>query len=67
MNNNHIPDARDGLTGRERTVLRVLQEIQKERDDRNVPTAMIWGRICEHFHISQEELLAMLVRLGVRK
>jgi len=35
-----ISDARDGLTRRERVVLYVLHEIQKERGERNVPTAM---------------------------
>ncbi len=27
-------------------MLFVLHEIQKERGDRNVPTAMLWGRVC---------------------
>lgn len=62
-----IPDVRDGLTRRERVVLSVLHEIQKERGDRNVPTAMLWGRVCEHFHISPEELSEMLARLGARR
>lgn len=63
----HIPDVRDGLTRRERIVLHVLHETQKERGDRNVPTAMVWGRVCEHFYISPEELSEMLARLGARK
>jgi hypothetical protein len=62
-----IPDVRDGLTREERVVLYVLHETQKERGDRNVPTAMLWGRVCEHFYISPEELSAMLARLGARK
>jgi len=61
-----MPDLRDGLTRRERVVLQVLREVQKERGDRNVPTAMVWGRVCEHFYISPEELSAMLARLGGR-
>lgn len=48
-------------------VLYVLSETQKERGDRNVPTAMLWGRVCEHFYISPEELSAMLARLGARR
>jgi hypothetical protein len=28
---------------------------------------MLWGRVCEHFYISPEELSAMLARLGARK
>jgi hypothetical protein len=62
-----LPDVRDGLTRRERIVLHVLHETQKERRDRNVPTAMLWGRVCEHFYISPEELSAMLARLGARR
>ena len=65
--NDGIPDVRDGLTREERLVLYVLHETQKERGDRNVPTAMLWGRVCEHFYISPEDLSAMLARLGARK
>ena len=48
-------------------VLWVLHETQKERKGRNVPTAMLWGRVCEHIDISPDELSAMLARLGARK
>ncbi|HEX6904103.1 MAG TPA: hypothetical protein VF789_30615 [Thermoanaerobaculia bacterium] len=56
-----IPDVRDGLTRQERIVLTVLG------GDRNVPTAMLWGRVCEHFYISPEDLSEMMARLGARK
>jgi hypothetical protein len=62
-----VPDVRDGLTREERVVLWVLSEAQKERGGRDVPTAMLWGRVCEHFYISPEDLSAMLARLGARK
>jgi len=62
-----LPDIRDGLTRKERVVLYVLHEAQKERGERHVPTAMLWGRVCEHFYISPEELSEMLARLGARK
>jgi hypothetical protein len=62
-----VPDVRDGLTRRERVVLYVLRQTQAERGDRNVPTAMLWGRVCEHFYISPEDLSAMLARLGARR
>jgi len=62
-----IPDVRDGLTRRERLVLHVLHEAQKERGERSVPTAMLWGRVCEYFYISPEDLTAMLARLGARR
>lgn len=59
-----LPDARDGLTRRERIVLWVLHETQRERGGRNVPTAMLSGRVCEHVHMTPEELMAILARLG---
>jgi hypothetical protein len=62
-----IPDVRDGLTREERVVLYVLNETQKERGGRNVPTAMLWGRVCEYFYISPDELSAMLARFGASK
>ena len=62
----HIADVRDGLTREERVVLYVLHQTQKERGDRNVPTAMLWGRVCEYFYISPEALSEMVARLGAR-
>jgi hypothetical protein len=67
MTHDDIPDVRDGLTRRERIVLSVLREAQKERGDYNVPTPMLWGRVCERFYISPEDLSAMLARLGANK
>ncbi|MET0498349.1 MAG: hypothetical protein ABW106_08795 [Steroidobacteraceae bacterium] len=67
MPDDDIPDVRDGLTRKERIVLRVLHETQKESGDHNVPTPMLWGRVCEHLYISPAELTAMLARLGARK
>lgn len=58
-----IPDARDGLTRVERVVLWQLHETQKERGDRSVPTAMLYGRVVEHVSISVEELQRVLQRL----
>jgi hypothetical protein len=65
--NDVIPDVRDGLTREERLVLYVLHATQQERGGRHVPTAMLWGRVCEHFYISPEALSAMLARLGARR
>jgi hypothetical protein len=62
-----IPDIRDGLTRRERVVLHVLHQTQKERGDRNVPTAMLWGRVCELIDMSPDELSTILARLGARR
>lgn len=47
MDNEKLPDVRDGLTREERIVLWVLHETQKERGDRNVPTPMLWGRVSQ--------------------
>ena len=67
MSLDDIPDSRDGLTRKERIVLYVLHQTQKERGDHNVPTAMLSGRLCEYFYISPEELSKMLARLGAMK
>ncbi len=62
-----IPDVRDGLTRRERIVLYVLHQTQAERGGRNVPTVMLYGRVCEHIDITPDELSDMLARLGARR
>jgi hypothetical protein len=62
-----IPDVRDGLTREERVVLYVLHQTQHERGGRTVPTPMLWGRVCEHFYISPEDLSLMLAHLGARR
>ena len=62
-----MPDVRDGLTRRERILLKVLHDTQKERGGRNVPTAMLWGRVSEYMDISPEELSLLLARLGARR
>jgi hypothetical protein len=67
MKTTNLPDIRDGLTRSERVVLWVLHEIQKERAGRDVPTAMLYGRVCEHIDITPDELTEMLARLGARK
>jgi hypothetical protein len=83
MTTEDLPDIRDGLTRKERIVLHVLHTIQREREgqqsessehrsagaagDRNVPTPLLWGRVCEYFYISPDELSEMLARLGARR
>jgi hypothetical protein len=67
MSDDRTPDVRDGLTREQRVVLYVLSQLQKERGDRNVPTTLLWGRVCEHFYISPEDLSEMLAQLGARK
>lgn len=58
-----LPDVRDGLTRKERVVLYVMDQLQKERGGRSVPTAMLYGRVVEHVDMSGEELQAILQRM----
>ena len=55
----NISDVRDGLTRKERVVLYCIDQIQKERGGRNVPTVMLYGRVVEHINISEQELHLM--------
>jgi hypothetical protein len=59
-----LPDARDGLTRRERAVLWVLARTQEELKGRNVPTAMLYGRVLEVVDMSVAEMTAILQRFG---
>jgi hypothetical protein len=58
-----LPDVRDGLTRLDRVILWQLHVTQRERNDRNVPTAMLYGRVVEHVNVSVEEFQAALSRL----
>jgi hypothetical protein len=57
---NNLPDVRDGLTRKQRIILFCLDQIQKERGGRNVPTLMLYGRVIEHIDMSMDELQAEL-------
>ena len=59
-----LPDARDGLTRKERVVLLELRRAQAERGDRFVPLPMLYGRVLEHVDMSVAELQAIVQRLG---
>jgi hypothetical protein len=61
---NEIPDVRDGLTRKERIVLYCLDKIQKERNGRNVPTAILYGRVVEFVDMSEQELQGILQRMS---
>ena len=58
-----LPNIRDGLTRKERIVLYCLHQIQAERGGRNVPTAMLYGRVVEHIDMSVDEMQSILQRL----
>lgn len=62
-----LPDARDGLTRKERVVLWVLAQVQAERDGRDVPLPMLYGRVLEHVDMSIAELQDIVARLGARR
>jgi len=57
---------RDGLSRRERIVLWVLRETERERGGRSVPTAQLYGRVVEYIDMSEAELNRILVRFGAR-
>jgi hypothetical protein len=58
-----IPDVRDGLTRKERTVLYCLHEAQQEFKGRYVPTITLYGRVIEKVDMSQEEFQSILTRM----
>lgn len=59
----NLPDVRDGLSRKERIVLYCIEQIQKERGGRDVPTVMLYGRVVEYVNISEHELQLILQRL----
>ena len=62
-----IPDVRDGLTRLTRVILVELRKAQAEREGRNVPTALLYGRVVEHIDVSVAEFHAALGRLVGRR
>lgn len=60
----NLPDVRDGLTRKERIVLYCINQLQKERDGRNAPTVMLYGRVLEFVEMSENELQMILQRLS---
>jgi hypothetical protein len=58
-----LPDVRDGLTRLERVMLVELSRAQKELGGRNVPTALLYGRVVEHVNVSVPEFQRVLARL----
>ena len=59
----NLPHIRDGLTRNERIILHCLNKIQDELGGRNVPTAMLYGRVLEYVDISVEEMHLILQKL----
>jgi hypothetical protein len=61
-----LPDVRDGLSRLDRIILWQLGLAQQERGGRNVPSALLYGRVVEHLDISVEEFQHALTRLFPR-
>ncbi|MDH5446438.1 MAG: hypothetical protein OEY52_12865 [Gammaproteobacteria bacterium] len=59
----NLPHVRDGLSEKERVVLTCVHKVQKERSGRDVPTAMLYGRVIEYVDMSEDELQRILQRL----
>ncbi|HEY6878632.1 MAG TPA: hypothetical protein VI299_11470 [Polyangiales bacterium] len=59
----YLPDVRDGLPRLERVILYVLQQAERERNGRRVPSAELYGRVIEHINVSVPEFQAALRRL----
>jgi hypothetical protein len=59
----NLPDVRDGLTRKERVVLWAHDRLQKQRNGRTEPTAMLYGEVVEHVDMSVDELQRILQRL----
>jgi hypothetical protein len=60
---NDLPDIRDGLTRKERVILYCIDKIQNELGGRNVPTAMLYGRVLEYMDIGVDEMQFILQKL----
>lgn len=61
-----LPDVRDGLARKERIVLYCLDQLQQERGERNVPTAMLYGRVIERVNMSLDDFQAALTKFRDR-
>ncbi|WP_455376828.1 hypothetical protein [Kaarinaea lacus] len=62
-NLNNLPNIHDGLTRKERIILYCIKQVQDELGGRNVPTAMLYGRVVEYIDMSVDEMQLILQRL----
>ena len=58
-----VPNVRDGLTRKQRTILYCLHQTQKEFGDRMVPTMTLYGRVLEYVDMSKEEFQTLLTQM----
>ena len=59
-----LPDARDGLTEKERIILYCLNQLQSELKREFVPTIMLYGRVCEFIDVTERDLQSVLQAFG---
>ncbi|MCC6811858.1 MAG: DUF167 domain-containing protein [Deltaproteobacteria bacterium] len=66
LQTDRLPDVRDGLTRIERLILLELHRAQAEFPGRRVPSAIVYGRVCEHENVNLDprEFEALLSRLA---
>jgi hypothetical protein len=62
-----LPDVRDGLTRLERVILWQLSVLERELRGRNVPTAMLYGRVVEHVMVDVPTFQRAMERLVGRR
>ncbi len=67
VDDDDLPDARDGLTRKERVVLWVLAKLEEEEGGRSIPLPMLYGRVVEHVDMSIHELQEIVASLGARR
>lgn len=62
-NSNDLPSIRDGLTRKQRIIIQCINKLEVELGGRNVPTALLYGRVIEYMDISIEEMQLVLQEL----
>jgi uncharacterized protein (TIGR00251 family) len=68
LETDRLPDVRDGLSRVERLILLEMHRAQAEFPNRRVPSAIVYGRVCEYdgVNLDPREFEAILARM-VRK
>ncbi len=62
-----IPDVRTGSRAKSASCSTSCMRPRRSGAAGTCRPTMLWGRVCEHFYISPEDLSLMLARLGARK
>src|SRR3954469_19148291 len=67
MSIDDLPDARDGLTRKERVILWLLQKAEAERKGRGVKAPLLYGRVLEYVDMSVDEFMRIVRRRAGRR